>query len=195
MERSSQQLYRLSMALISRRWPSRPPAELTKQCQHLEDCSKAEEEQGLQLALLKDRVETAEQKVATRRAEIHAQMMAVREELVEHAPVNPAHQRRLHDRILTLERSYAEVAIDDTAARELSQQRPRLQELRSEIQRSRRELAALVRKLCVQDAKSRADATIKAACDALDKAVREFDNLCSSMTVLLERFASLAEPR
>jgi ElaB/YqjD/DUF883 family membrane-anchored ribosome-binding protein len=192
MERSSQQLYRLAMALLNRRWPRRPPAALGAQCQHLADCTKAEEELGLQLALLSDRAETAEQEAAARRARIHTQMMAVREELTEHPGASAAQAAPLYDTIAQLERSYAEVVADGTAAHQLSQLRPRMQALRSEIQRSRRELAALVRKHCIEDPKSLADATISAACEALDKALREFDNLCGSMTVLLQRFATLA---
>ncbi len=187
LERSSQQLYRLCMALIRRRWPRRPPTELAQQCRLLYDRGKAEEELGLQLALLTDRAETAEQEAVARRAEIHGRMMAVREELSERAPRGKTQQRRLHDTILALERAYAEVAVDATANRELSQQRPRLHQLRAELQKGRRELAARVLKRCAQDPKSRDDATVQAACLALDKAMRDFDHLASAMTVLLHR--------
>lgn len=194
LERSGQQLYRLCMALISRRWPRRPPTELVQQCRLLLDCGKAEEELGLQLALLTDRAETAEQEAVARRAEIHGRMMAVREELSERAPRSKTQQRRLHDSILALERAYAEVKVDPSATRELAQQRPRMHQLRGELQRGRRELAARVLKRCAQDLKLREDATMKAACLALDKALRDFDHLASSMTVLLHRFPILARP-
>ncbi|HRI52090.1 MAG TPA: protein kinase [Pseudomonadota bacterium] len=200
LERSSQQLYRLCMALIGRRWPRRPPTELLQQCRLLHDCGKAEEELGLQLALLTDRAETAEQEAVARRAEIHGRMMAVREELSERAPRGKTQQRRLHESILTLERAYADVKVDPSAARELSQHRPRMQKLRGELQRGRRELAGRVLKRCAQDLKDlkdpklRDDATMKAACLALDKALRDFDHLASAMTVLLHRFPILERP-
>lgn len=187
LERSSQQLHRLCMALIARRWPRRPPTDLMQQCQYLLERGKVEEELGLQLALLTDQAETAEQEAVARQAEIHGQMMAVREELTERLPRSKTLQKRLHETILTLERAYADVAVDTTASKELSQKRPQLHELRGQIQRGRRELSAMVLKRCAQDSKMRVDATMKAACLALDKALRDFDHLASSMTVLLKR--------
>ena len=194
MERSSQQLFRLVTALIRRRWPQRPPTEIAKQCEHLSACEKAEEEIGMQVALMRDDAEREAQQSEDRRREVQAQMIRLREQMTASVPPSGKEMQRLRDALLDLERAHAATAQEGSAACELSKMRPRMQELRSEIQRSRRELAALVIKRCRTDTKARNDKTALVACQGLEKVAADFDRLCRTMTLLLERLPATSRP-
>jgi hypothetical protein len=93
----------------------------------------------------------------------------------------------LRDALLEIERLYAAVKFDGEAAGQLSQLRPRQQELRSEIQRTRRELGALVLRRCKIDSRPNYDRTIQVAARGLEKVLADYDRLCSTMTLLLGR--------
>jgi serine/threonine protein kinase len=202
MERSSRQIHRLAMALIRRRWPQRsatpqrsgPPAELLRQYQAIAESEQAEVDLGVRMALLRSEAEKDAQQADSRRAEIHAEMLAVREELA-HAPApRKTQQKALTKCLLDLERAYAEVAPEGTAVRELSRHRARLHELQSEIQQKRRALAVMVLKRCSGDVKVSSDSTLKAACRGMEKALREFDRLDDAMKLLLERLPTYPQP-
>ena len=194
LERTSQQLVRLVLALIKRRWPSRPPPEIAQKCAHLDACEKADEDLGLRLALLRDEAEKQAQVGEARRQELHDQMLRVREQIEAagqaEGPARVQAERALRDALLEIERLYAAVKFDGEAAGQLSQLRPRQQELRSEIQRTRRELGALVLRRCKIDSRPNYDRTIQVAARGLEKVLADYDRLCSTMTLLLGRLST-----
>jgi hypothetical protein len=187
MDRSSQRLHRLTVALIKRRWTQRPPVEILRLYKALADAEKAEEDLGVRMALLRAEVEKDMQQADNARAQIHAEILATRELLSAPTPPRKTQQRALTSSMLALERAYAEVAPSGEAERALTAERPRLYELRSEIQRLRRALAEGVIKRCLQESRTNPDRTLKTACRSLEKALREFAHLCDAMQVLLER--------
>ena len=191
LERTSQRMVRLVLALIKRRWSSRPPSEIAQKSAQLEACEKAEEELGLRVALLRDEAEKQAQVGEARRQELHGQMLRVREQIEAAAqaegPARVQAERALRDSLLDIERLYAAVKFDGEAAGQLSKLRPRQQELRSEIQRIRRELGAMVLRRCKIDSRPNYDRTIQVAARGLEKVLADYDRLCSTLTLLLGR--------
>lgn len=182
LERTSQQLLRQILALVKRRWPYRPPSEIADQQRLLSSSEEAAEELGLRLALLNDEADKEAERSEARQEELRAQMRRVHEQLTT-APA----ERPLREVQLAFERAYDAVTFDGPATSALARLRPRLQELRSEIQRRRRDIGALVLRRCKVDSRPSYDRTIQVAVRGLEKALAEVDRLSTTLARLLAR--------
>jgi serine/threonine protein kinase len=197
LERTSQQIHRLVTALVRRRWPRGAPSEIARQLLHLKKCETTEEELGVRQALLREESEREERDSDARRAHIHRDILALRDRLTEEVPPGDPQRIALYQQLAALELAYAAIVPERRVESELSQLHLRLHELRSEIQRNRRDLATAVLSELMGALAASPDSTLAAACQGLDQCLREFDRLCMAMTVLMKRMpdrAPLAEP-
>ncbi len=189
LESVSAALHRSSLTMMKKCWGQEIPEELKQLLQHIARCEAAEEELGLQLALLCAQESEDQQRSGVRKAALHQQILAKSEALNRLPPSSSAERRMLAQQILAIERLYAKPEPPGEAALKLAANRPRIEELRTEIHRSRRKLAVSilhVYRLSLGTLGSKGRPALQDLTRELENALDKFDEQTAKVLKLIE---------
>lgn len=184
---SSQRLFESCLALAQPLWPehsrSRRPAVVTRLFQQVAECQRAEEGLELERALLQEQLEQERERRQRRRAELHGQILSLSSSLQFIRGLSAKDKAVMRSSLLELEREHTALSQDGEATGQLVQLQARLQELRSELHRARRKLAAAVLQA------ARAAGPAPGAGREIEKALEQLDGAEAALGLLLSRLS------
>ena len=150
LELTGAQLAGQAEALFRKRWPqpSEIPAELARTHAELSDAEKAEEDQGVHLAILREQVAEQQEARRARRAALHRELLDLRAIVrAEKNRESDQHRERVAT-LIDMERAYAAPADKSPESDQLAHDQPRLQAARDKVQRMRQAFAEQVLRAC-----------------------------------------------
>ncbi len=188
LQRVSGQLGKQALALLRKRWPRgalpSAPQSLLELAQRVTAAEVKEEEHGLQLALLREQVQTEQRRAEGRRADLHRRLFAQREAMKK-VPPPPGGAEAL----AALEREYLAATPTSAAATRLRAAQAELQTLQAAVHALRRQLAGQTLRAYLTDVAARggSDPAKDAAYRQLEETLAQFDQQTAAVTLVAEK--------